>query len=106
MLKSGITALYRRSNVPVVPVSLNSGYFWGRRSFRKKPGCIVAQFQPVLPTDPPEFDRFLSNAIHGGNRELLQEAVEGQERFHEFVEADQKWSRIASVSIISSCRAP
>ena len=78
-LKSGITALYRRSNVPVVPVSLNSGHFWGRRSFRKKPGCIVAQFHKPVPPglDPPEFERFLSNAIHCGNGELLQEAVEG-----------------------------
>ena len=75
-LKSGITALYRRSNVPVVPVSLNSGYFWGRRSFRKRPGHIVAQFhEPLLPgMDGADFDRLLSARIHEGNRLLLDEA--------------------------------
>ena len=75
-LKSGITALYRRSNVPVVPVSLNSGYFWGRRSFRKRPGCIVAQFhEPIAPgLEGSEFDRLLSDRIHDGNRALLSEA--------------------------------
>ena len=74
-LKSGITALYRRSNVPVVPVSLNSGYFWGRRSFRKRPGHIVAQFhEPLLPgLDGADFDRLLSARIHEGNRLLLHE---------------------------------
>ncbi|MGB0629316.1 MAG: lysophospholipid acyltransferase family protein [Alphaproteobacteria bacterium] len=76
-LKSGITALYRRSDVPVVPVSLNSGYFWGRRSFRKKPGCIVAQFQePILPgLNAQDFDVLLSDRIHAGNRQLLEDAT-------------------------------
>jgi len=75
-LKSGITALYRHSNVPVVPVSLNSGCFWGRRSFRKKSGCIVAQFQEPIPPglDAADFDRLLSERIHRGNRALLDEA--------------------------------
>ena len=75
-LKSGITALYWRSDVPVVPVSLNSGYFWGRRSFRKKPGCIVVAFQePIFPgLDAKTFDALLSERIHTGNRDLLEEA--------------------------------
>lgn len=75
-LKSGINALYRRCDVPVVPVSLNSGWFWGRRSFVKKPGIIVAEFheaiQPGLETG--EFDAQLSARIHDGNRKLLAEA--------------------------------
>ena len=75
-LKSGITALYRRSDVPVVPVSLNSGVFWGRRSFVKKPGCILAQFGEAIPPglDAAEFDALLSARIHDGNRLLLEEA--------------------------------
>ena len=75
-LKSGVTALYRRSNVPVVPVSLNSGYFWGRRSFTKKSGKIVAEFhEPIQPgLGAVEFADLLAARIDGGNKRLLDEA--------------------------------
>tara|TARA_R110000868_G_scaffold36962_3_gene130714 strand:+ start:404 stop:1123 length:720 start_codon:yes stop_codon:yes gene_type:complete len=76
VLKSGINALYRRCAVPVVPVSLNSGWFWGRRSFVKKPGTIVAAFhEPIAPgLAAGEFEAILSARIHDGNRKLLDEA--------------------------------
>ena len=75
-LKSGINALYRRCGVPVVPVSLNSGWFWGRRSFVKKPGTMVAQFhEPIAPgLDVSDFEAVLSARIHDGNMKLLDEA--------------------------------
>ena len=75
-LKSGVTVLYRRSNVPVVPVSLNSGYFWGRRSFTKKPGKIVVEFhEPIQPgLGAVEFADLLAGRIDGGNKRLLDEA--------------------------------
>ena len=75
-LKAGINGLYRRCNVPVVPVSLNSGYFWGRRRFVKKPGTIVAEFgEPIPPgLDLAAFEERLSKTIHDGNMRLLEEA--------------------------------
>jgi 1-acyl-sn-glycerol-3-phosphate acyltransferase len=45
---AGIAALYKGLNVPVVPIALNAGYFWGRRSFLKKPGVITIQFLPPI----------------------------------------------------------
>lgn len=44
----GIAALYLQLGVPVVPVALNSGLFWGRRRFRKRPGRIVLEFLPPI----------------------------------------------------------
>ena len=35
----GTAALYRQLGVPVVPVALNSGVFWGRRQFDQMAGC-------------------------------------------------------------------
>lgn len=46
----GVAALYRQLALPVVPVALNSGLFWGRRSFAKRPGTILVEF--VQPIDP------------------------------------------------------
>ena len=45
----GVAALYGALNVPVLPVALNSGLFWRRSPFSKKPGCITVQFLPSLP---------------------------------------------------------
>ena len=50
----GVAALYTQQKVPVVPVALNSGLFWGRRAFIKKPGTIVVE---ILPPIPPGLDR-------------------------------------------------
>lgn len=51
---SGVAMLYGALGVPVVPAALNSGLFWGRRSFAKKPGVVTVQFLPVL---APGMDR-------------------------------------------------
>jgi 1-acyl-sn-glycerol-3-phosphate acyltransferase len=45
----GIAALYGDLALPVVPVALNSGLFWGRRSFHKRPGTITLEFLPPIP---------------------------------------------------------
>jgi 1-acyl-sn-glycerol-3-phosphate acyltransferase len=50
----GIAALYGQLNVPVVPVALNSGLFWGREAWVKKPGEILIQYLPAI---PPGLDR-------------------------------------------------
>ena len=47
-IQPGVAALYRSLKVPVVPVSLTSGKFWGRRSFLKYPGKIEVSFLPAI----------------------------------------------------------
>jgi 1-acyl-sn-glycerol-3-phosphate acyltransferase len=49
----GVAALYRELGVPVVPVTLNSGWFWGRQAFWKRPGTIVVDIQPPIPPGHP-----------------------------------------------------
>ena len=46
----GTAALYRQLGVPVVPVALNSGLFWGRRQWVKRPGVITVEV--LLPIAP------------------------------------------------------
>ena len=50
----GIAALYGQLNVPVVPVALNSGLYWGRKAWVKKPGRILIEYLPPI---PPGLDR-------------------------------------------------
>jgi 1-acyl-sn-glycerol-3-phosphate acyltransferase len=44
----GTAALYRQLGVPVVPVALNSGLFWGRRKWTKRPGVITLEILPPI----------------------------------------------------------
>jgi 1-acyl-sn-glycerol-3-phosphate acyltransferase len=39
-LQPGIAALASHTGLPVIPVSTDSGQFWGRRAFRKRKGTI------------------------------------------------------------------
>lgn len=44
----GVAALYMQLGLPVVPVALNSGLFWGRRSVLKRSGRILVEFLPPI----------------------------------------------------------
>lgn len=72
----GVAALYRALGVPVVPVALNSGLFWARRSFLKRPGTIVMEYQAPIPPglDRRGFMAALTERIEGGTARLEAEA--------------------------------
>jgi len=44
----GVAALYRQLGVPLVPVAVNSGVFWGRRSLLRRPGRITVEILPAI----------------------------------------------------------
>lgn len=49
-LRAGFAGLYRQIGLPVVPVALDSGRLWPRRSFLKRPGVITFRFgEPIEP---------------------------------------------------------
>jgi 1-acyl-sn-glycerol-3-phosphate acyltransferase len=74
----GIAALYKIPGVSVVPVALNSGMFWSRRSLLKRPGVITMEFLPALPVGlkRPEFLKQLRADIEVTTDRLQQEAIE------------------------------
>lgn len=47
--KPGAAALYGKLDVPCVPFALNSGLFWPRRRFLRRPGTIVISFLEPIP---------------------------------------------------------
>jgi len=76
--KYGVVRLYEGLNVPVVPVALNSGLFWGRNSPLLWPGTARARFLPAIPPGlpPEEFRTRLVAAIEGETNRLILEADE------------------------------
>lgn len=72
----GVAACYGQLDLPVVPVALNSGLFWGRKSFVKKPGHIVVEFLPAIAPglDRAAFTAELKHRIEAACARLLFES--------------------------------
>lgn len=51
--KTGVAFLYDSLKVPCLPVALNSGLFWARQSFIRRPGTVVVSILPPLPGGLP-----------------------------------------------------
>ena len=70
---AGITAMYSALGVPVVPVALNSGVYWGKNAFFKKSGKIIIEFMPPIPAGLPkkEFAERLQNDIETASDKLF-----------------------------------
>jgi len=71
--KPGVAALYKALDVPVVPVALDSGRFWPRRSFVKQPGTITVRFLAPIPPglDRQDFMRLLQQRTESACAELI-----------------------------------
>ncbi len=48
-LQPGVAAIAQRTGLPVIPVVTDSGLYWGRRAFLKRPGRIRIRVLPPLP---------------------------------------------------------
>lgn len=75
--KAGVSALVANSNVPCTPVALNSGLFWPRRSFVRRPGTVVIEFLPPIPCGLPRraFMHALEDAIEPATDALVARAL-------------------------------
>jgi len=70
--QSGITALYNSCGVKVVPVALNSGFFWPKGKIMKKSGTITIEFLPAIELGlrKEEFNRKLISDIEDASKKL------------------------------------
>jgi 1-acyl-sn-glycerol-3-phosphate acyltransferase len=74
--KYGIVRLYAEGGVPVLPIALNSGLFWRRRSILRPPGINVVQVLDPIPPglDDEAFMARLQNDIETATSRLIEEA--------------------------------
>ena len=73
--KPGVAALYRQLGVQCVPAAVNSGLYWPRRRFLRKPGTIVLEFLPPIPAglDRKTFMSTLETRIEEATSRLVAE---------------------------------
>jgi len=74
--KRGIAMIYENTDVMVVPVALNSGLCWPRRSFLKHPGKIILEFLPPIAPglSRANFMEELTTRIEKASNRLMDEA--------------------------------
>jgi 1-acyl-sn-glycerol-3-phosphate acyltransferase len=74
--KFGVAHLYAAEGVPCVPVALNSGLFWPRRSIRRLPGTVVVEIlDPIAPGgDKDAFFKRLQHDIETATARLIANA--------------------------------
>lgn len=74
---SGVAMLYGALDVPLVPVAVNSGLFWGRNAFLRRSGVITMEILPPLPSglDRKTVMRTLEQCIETATRALETDAI-------------------------------
>lgn len=90
--KYGVAALYTETKAPVLPVALNTGLFWGRRGFLRRPGIAVIEYlEPIPPEmERSEFARRLESAIEVACDALNEEAARNNPSLRRLLDIGQK----------------
>ncbi|MBI4976036.1 MAG: 1-acyl-sn-glycerol-3-phosphate acyltransferase [Spirochaetes bacterium] len=70
----GVAALYKYLKVPCIPIALNTGVFWKRRGFTKRPGTAVIEIlDPIAPgLDKDVFMQKLEDTIETATEKLIK----------------------------------
>jgi 1-acyl-sn-glycerol-3-phosphate acyltransferase len=75
--KFGVAFIYTETGALCLPVALNSGLFWPRRSFLRRPGTVLVEFlEPIRPgLDKAAFLKDLQTRIEEASTRLMQESL-------------------------------
>jgi 1-acyl-sn-glycerol-3-phosphate acyltransferase len=95
--KMGVTALYAANSAPCLPVALNTGLFWRRRGFLRRPGVAVIEYLPPIPPGLARdaFAARLQADIEAACDRLNAEAVKRDPSLEAVIEAGADCDRLA-----------
>ncbi len=76
--KQGVTTLYAETGAACLPVAVNTGLFWRRRGFLRRPGVAVIEYLPVIAPglDPAVFTERVQSTIEAACARLNAEAID------------------------------
>ncbi|MBB4303579.1 1-acyl-sn-glycerol-3-phosphate acyltransferase [Rhodobium orientis] len=75
--KFGVAHLYANVGCECLPIALNSGLYWPRRTFLRYPGTIIVDILPPIPPglSTSTFHRTLKAEIEAASARLIEEAA-------------------------------
>jgi 1-acyl-sn-glycerol-3-phosphate acyltransferase len=76
--RPGVHAIAAAADATVVPIALNSGLYWGRNAFTKRPGTILLEVLPAI--EAPHPDRAAFMAVLEARIEEATERLEAEGR--------------------------
>ncbi|MFA7276009.1 MAG: lysophospholipid acyltransferase family protein [Pseudobdellovibrionaceae bacterium] len=73
--KGGVIRMYEAAQIPIIPLAMNSGLFWGRNAFFKYPGKVIFEFLPPIPPGQNGQDvlKQLSTSLEDASQRLVAE---------------------------------
>ncbi|MAE51420.1 MAG: hypothetical protein CMH27_06395 [Micavibrio sp.] len=82
--KVGVARLQEATDLPIIPMALNTGYFWPRSGWLRRPGRVVFEFLPPI---APGMERSallakIEHATEEKSAALLNEAIQQENRDH------------------------
>ncbi|MCB9988937.1 MAG: 1-acyl-sn-glycerol-3-phosphate acyltransferase [Rhodospirillales bacterium] len=74
--RAGVARIQEATQLPIIPLALNTGAFWPRHSWVKKPGTVVFEFlPPIMPEkDTAAVLKELEETLEGTSYRLMAEA--------------------------------
>ena len=72
----GVAHIYTETGIPCVPVALNSGLFWPRRTLRRYPGTVLVEIlDPIAPgLERRAFQKELQSVLEAATARLVRES--------------------------------
>ena len=76
--KGGVARMALQGNIPIVPLAMNTGLFWPKLSWIKRPGRVIFEFLPPIAPEgtPADIMHKLQSDIEGRSNALMDEARE------------------------------
>jgi 1-acyl-sn-glycerol-3-phosphate acyltransferase len=76
--KIGIMKMYEATNLPIIPLAMNSGFYWGKDQFLKRSGKVIFEFLPPIAAgkDSNEAFTLMRDEIESVSQKLVNEAIE------------------------------
>jgi 1-acyl-sn-glycerol-3-phosphate acyltransferase len=73
--KIGIVRMQEATNLPIIPMALNTGIFWPRNSWYKKPGKVIFEFLPSVEVgeDATKTLKQIESVLEQKSNELMEE---------------------------------
>lgn len=80
--KIGIVRMQEATDLPIIPLALNTGYFWPRSGWLKRPGKVVFEFLPPINRQENAADtlRQIEQQLEDRSNALVKEAENSLEK--------------------------
>jgi 1-acyl-sn-glycerol-3-phosphate acyltransferase len=90
--KFGVAHIYDVGGVPCLPIALNSGLFWARRSWVRRPGTIIVDIlEPIAPgLDKDMFYDQLQEKMEAASERLLSEACGNDQQLSAIIQRNRQ----------------